>query len=113
MISIILIIKKLWKKDEEFRALFYILFVLLLTGTAFYSLVENWRVVDSIYFCIMTISTIGYGDITPQKDISKIFTIIFAIGGIGIFVGIVSKVAQGLTRRQLDRKTGHEDNRAS
>ena len=104
MIGIFLIISKLWKEDSEFRALLFIQMGMLLTGTVFYSLVENWRIIDSVYFCIMTISTIGYGDFAPQRDISKIFTIIFAIGGIGVFVGIVSKVAQGLTKRRLSHR---------
>lgn len=104
MIGLFLILKKLWRDDQEFRTLLYILIALLGSGTMFYSLVENWSVIDSIYFCIMTISTIGYGDFAPTRDVSKIFTIFMALGGIGIFVALATKVAQGLTRRRIKRK---------
>ena len=111
MLSILIILKKLWQSDREFRALLYILVALLLTGTIYYSAVEGWRIIDAIYFCIMTISTIGYGDFTPKKDVSKIFTIIFAIGGIGVFVGVVTKVARGLTQRRLEKKENSDKHR--
>ena len=96
-------IKHTWKEDEEFRALVHILNVLLLCSTILYSLVENWSIVNSIYFCIMTISTVGYGDFTPTTEFSKIYTVLFSILGIGIFVGIVSKLAKAFTNKRLEK----------
>ena len=37
-------------------------------------------------------STIGYGVFTPTTDFSKIFTIIYALLSIGVFVAVVSKI---------------------
>ena len=93
----------MWKEDSEFRALLYILLGLLASGTLFYHQLEHWSIVDSIYFCIMTISTIGYGDYSPSTDVSKIFTIFLALGGIGVFVAIATKVARGPTSRKIER----------
>lgn len=80
------------KKDQDFRILFGILLTLLLSSVIFYVSVEGWSIVDSLYFSVMTISTIGYGDLTPTTDISKLFTIVFALLGIGVFVAIVTKI---------------------
>jgi len=80
-------------RDPEFRTLFISLLALLVSGTLFYSTVEGWGVVDSIYFCIMTLSTVGYGDLHPTTELSKIFTIIYLIVGAGIFIGFITKVA--------------------
>jgi len=80
------------KLDEEFRVLLVVLLTLLAGGTYFYWSVEGWSVIDSLYFSVMTMSTIGYGDFTPTTTFSKIFTIIFAVLSIGVFVAVVSKI---------------------
>ena len=80
------------KEDPEFRALLYTLFILVIGSTLFYSKVEGWSIVDSLYFSVMTMSTIGYGDFVPTTTISKLFTIVFALLSIGVFVAVVSKL---------------------
>lgn len=44
-------------------------------GTVFYMVFEDWNFVDSIYFSVATLSTVGYGDLHPTKIVTKIFTI--------------------------------------
>jgi len=80
------------KEDDEFRALLFLLTMLLIGATYFYWLVEGWSVVDSLYFSVMTMSTIGYGDLVPTTTFSKLFTIMFAILSIGVFVAVASKL---------------------
>lgn len=36
-------------------------------GTVIFSLWENWTIVDGAYFCFVTLSTIGFGDLVPMK----------------------------------------------
>ena len=57
---------------------------LLVIGTLVYNFLEHWSYVDSFYFSGITLTTIGYGDLYPTNDVSKIFTVIFAVSGIGI-----------------------------
>ena len=60
-------------------------FLIFLSGGIFaYSSIEGWRYIDSAYFTIATVTTIGYGDIVPQTDIGKIFTMFFSFFGIGM-----------------------------
>ena len=62
-----------------------IVFLILLSGGALiYSSIEGWSYLDSLYFTVATVTTIGYGDIVPQTDIGKIFTIFFSFFGIGM-----------------------------
>ena len=48
-------------RDPEFRALFFLVGMLLLGGTLFYRRFEGWGVLDSLYFSFVTLTTIGYG----------------------------------------------------
>jgi voltage-gated potassium channel Kch len=80
------------KEDQEFRILLLLLVTLLIGSTLFYSQVEGWSKIDALYFSVMTMSTIGYGDLVPTTTLSKIFTIIFAFLSVGVFVGINTKI---------------------
>ncbi|RRT39621.1 hypothetical protein B296_00059014 [Ensete ventricosum] len=74
---------------------FLLLLVYLAFGVAVYTfnrhhftVAETHPVVDALYFCIVTMCTIGYGDITPTTASAKIFSITFVIIGFG-FVDIL------------------------
>lgn len=94
------------KKDDEFRILMVLLVLLLGGGTYFYRSAEGWSVLDAFYFCVMTMSTIGYGDLVPTSPFSKIFTIVFAILSIGVFAAAVSKVVSIILVRRKQRSEG-------
>ena len=81
-----------FRNDAEFRAIAILLVFLLLGGAFFFHQVQGWPLLDSLYFCVMTVSTIGYGDLTPTMAISKIFTMAYAVLGIGLFATFVGKL---------------------
>lgn len=58
--------------------------ILVLVGVAFYSLVEGWSVIDSFYFTVVALSTIGFGDLVPSSEASRLFTALYALVGVGI-----------------------------
>lgn len=82
------------RNDPEFRFLLTFIILLLTCSTVFYSKYEGWTAVDSLYFSVMTMSTVGYGDFTPTTPASKIFTIIFTFLSIGVFVAFTAKVVR-------------------
>jgi hypothetical protein len=62
-------------------------------GVLFYSLiVEKWSFQNALYFTIGTITTVGYGNLAPSSDFSKLFTVLYALSGIitlGVVLGLV------------------------
>lgn len=79
-------------KDPEFRAMLLVVFGLLVSGTLFYSGVEGWPVVDALYFSVMTLATVGCGDLSPSTELSKIFTILYVVVGVGVFLSFIAKL---------------------
>ena len=72
---------------EYHRRLLYVAIVLLLFlfgGATFYYYAEKWRYIDALYFTAATMTTVGYGDLTPKTDVAKAFTIIFVFAGVAI-----------------------------
>jgi voltage-gated potassium channel len=73
---------------------------LILFASVFYWLVEGWSPLDCLYFSVTTIATVGYGDITPQTPLGKLFTIFYIVAGIGIFAAAVTALAQAVLRNE-------------
>ncbi len=81
-------------------------FLALFGGAAFYHSIEDLRWIDALYFSTITLTTIGYGDIAPVTDAGKLFTMFYAVLGIGIigaFANFLLKNA--VIRRQLKNAT--------
>jgi len=73
---------------------------LLLGATAFWGL-EGPETMDwgtAMYWTIMTITTVGYGDVVPQTDGGKIFTIVFIFFGLSIVAACVGLLAAQVAR---------------
>ena len=64
--------KYLWKS-----VLIFIIIVIL--GSCAYTYLEGWSMLDSIYFVVITLTTIGYGDLIPLTSLGKLFTIFFSL----------------------------------
>jgi len=75
----------------------------VLTGTVGFMVLEQLPFADALYFTIVSISTVGYGDIHPTSTPSKVFGIVLIIIGIGVFLTIVTSVAEMLIRRGQDK----------
>ncbi|EAR83839.3 cation channel family protein, putative (macronuclear) [Tetrahymena thermophila SB210] len=56
------------------------------------NLVIGSRYVQSVYFAIVTVGTIGYGDINPKSDIEKIFISTMTLLSCGVFAYIISNI---------------------
>ena len=89
-------IRELWNlfKEPKYRAILVWLCAILLAGTVFYHLVEGWSWFDSLYFSVITLSTVGYGDFSPTTTISKLFTVVYIFLGISIFVSFARMLAK-------------------
>jgi hypothetical protein len=89
--------------DETFRAIVGLALTLLFIGTIFYTLVEGWSPLDALYFSVVTMATVGYGDLSPKTEFGKAFTIIFILVGVGILVTFASRVVNAM----VDQRTEH------
>ena len=79
----------------------------LMMGTLFYHWVEGWSYLDALYFCVVSLATVGYGDLTPTTPIARMFTIVYLINGIGILLALFDRIrtVRGQQiRRRVERR---------
>ncbi len=81
-------------KQPETRALLLVACLVLLVGVVFYVNVEHWTVVNALYFCVVTLGTVGYGDITPTTDVGKLFTVAYIVVGLGVIGGFFATLGK-------------------
>ncbi|KAK8521901.1 hypothetical protein V6N13_021972 [Hibiscus sabdariffa] len=103
------------------RQAVFLLSIYLLLGVAFYSFnkdefsgIDTHPVVDALYFCIVTMCTIGYGDITPLTPSTKIFACAFVLVGFGFIdillsgvVGYVLDLQESMILTGIHMKKSH------
>jgi voltage-gated potassium channel len=82
--------------DELFRTSFYLLLLIIFSGTMFYATVEGLRWVDAFYLSVVTLTTLGYGDLHPVTDMGKIFTVIYLFTGMGVVIAVVTRLARAM-----------------
>lgn len=89
-------VRSVWRAldDPQFKALFATVGIILLTGTVFYHFREGWSWLDSLYFSVVTLTTVGYGDLTVQTTAGKIFTMLYLFVGIGVLLAFINAVAE-------------------
>ena len=66
-------------RDKVFRFQIPLVAILIGGGSLFYTLVEHFHPIDSVYFCVVMLATIGFGDLAPATRIGKVFTIFYFV----------------------------------
>lgn len=81
-----------------FRSKFYtaltLMVLIVATGILGYRLFAGYSWIDAVYMTIITIATVGYREISPLDDATKIFTILLIISSIFIFAYSISVITE-------------------
>ena len=72
-------------------------------GVLFYGELEGWKRLESVYFITQTVSTVGYGDITPSTDMGKIFTVFYIFFGVLLIFTVVGDFTRHLFVESIKR----------
>ena len=102
MVAFALLFRSLWHilkilcRQEEQKAVMLAVLFILTIGTIFYHNVEGMTYLDALYFSVMTLATVGYGDLSPQTALGKVFTIIYVLIGVGIITAVIANFNRAL-----------------
>ncbi|MCF7917499.1 potassium channel family protein [Candidatus Gracilibacteria bacterium] len=91
-------------RKYEFQTLFSLTAITLILGTVFYHLTEKWSWIDSFYFSVMTLTTVGYGDLAPTTNFTKIMTVVYIFSGLGILFSFVNAIGEERINNSANRR---------
>ena len=89
------------------RIFLIVLLVVVLIGIFGLMIIEDLSLADALYFTIVTIATVGYGDIHPATLAGKILAVVLIITGVGTFLGVVANATEIMLNRR-DKKARNE-----
>lgn len=76
------------------------LVIIIVLGTLGFRFIEGLSLLDAFYFSIVTIATVGYGDIHPSTESGKFLALILILCGVGTFLGVVANATEIIVNRQ-------------
>ena len=103
--------RRLWQ-EPPFRALILLEGMLIGGGMTFYHFVEGWGWLDAAYFCIVTLATVGFGDIHPITPFGRLFTMLYIILGVallGVFIQLAGKTALESLQETVQRRQAKKE----
>jgi len=66
----------------------------IVLGTLMYMWLEGWSPVDALYFSVVTLATVGFGDLHPTSAVSKLFTVLYILFGLGVLAAFISELTK-------------------
>jgi voltage-gated potassium channel len=89
--------------DKRSRRIFIYAALTVLIGALLFHWLEGWGWLDSFYFVIITLTTIGYGDFSPTMPITKLITVFYALNGAAILLLLLDQIRQLREKRFVER----------
>lgn len=102
------------KKDKAGNVGILIILIIIIYGIIGSIFIMGLDIYDSIYYTIITIATVGYGDIFPVTPLEKVFSATLALSGVGILAYIFTIIISSFTENLHDIRSGrHMEKRLS
>ncbi len=83
------------------RYAFIALLAAIALGTFGFHLIEGWTLGDSLYMTVMTVTTVGYGEVHPLDGAGRVFASLLMIVGVGTVAYALSSAVQSVIQSEL------------
>ncbi len=70
-------------------------------GALGYMLIEGWSAFDSLYMTVITLATVGYGEVHPVSPLGRAFTLVLIFTGVGFFLYVAGSIIQYLVEGRI------------
>ena len=77
---------------RQFRGPIGVLLLTLAAGVVGYMVIERWSLLDSLFMTVITVTTVGYGEVHPLSPTGQIFTIVLSIIGVGAVLYTITTI---------------------
>jgi voltage-gated potassium channel len=70
-------------------------------GAIGFHLIEGWSILDSLYAAAQTVTTVGYGDVTPATRNGRFFAMVFMLAGVGVVLYALTATVHAIVQSEL------------
>jgi hypothetical protein len=81
-------------RDPQGRLILLWAIAQVILGTLVFRWLEGWSIINSLYFSVVTLATVGFGDLHPTSDVAKLFTVIYILFGLGVIAAFISEITK-------------------
>ncbi|HEV8427163.1 MAG TPA: potassium channel protein [Pyrinomonadaceae bacterium] len=89
------------------RIVLFTVLTAIALGTIAFHLLEGWSILDSLYVTVQTVTTVGFGDLTPRTVWGRAFATVFMMVGVGIVLYALTSTVQSIVHSELFVRYGH------
>jgi voltage-gated potassium channel len=101
--------RHMWREPEG-RGLILGFIGIITAGTVFYAAFEHWSLISALYFTVVMLTTVGFGDLHPTTDFTRAVTVVFIIVGVAFILGFLNFIMSRTMQRRAEDKYGKEIN---
>ncbi|MDO9511972.1 MAG: NAD-binding protein [Bacteroidales bacterium] len=94
-------LNRLFSRENRLMHSLVLLFIITMIGVQGYVWIENYSYLNALYETVITLSTVGYGELSPLSDAGKLFTIFLIIAGLGIFAYTISAISSNIMEGKM------------
>ena len=91
-------------REHTYRVALGLAVVLVGLATVVYRIGEDWSWVDSFYFSVVAVTTVGFGDLSPTTDVTKLFTVFYVLAGVSLIGVVLNERLRRHASRQHSRR---------
>lgn len=92
--------------EKRLFFVFFLLIMVIIAGTFGYSYIEGWNILDSFYMTLITVTTIGYGEIHQLSMYGRMFTSVVIVTGVGVMGYFLGTFTQYIVEGEIRRTFG-------
>ena len=96
------------KINNQFKLLAAAAIGMIALGTVVMHYLEKLTWVKAVYFSVVSLTTVGYGDIVPTTDAGRIFVCLYLLAGIGIIAAFATTLIQNAVAKRVIKKAEKE-----
>jgi hypothetical protein len=87
-------------KDWKVINALVIVLMWIFLGTFIFWNIESWTLIDSFYFSVSSLTTVGYGDLTPSSQFGKLVAALYILFGVGIVLASLGFIGREFLNRE-------------
>lgn len=99
---------KMTRVQRQFIVSLLLIAVVIILGTAGYVIIEKWSVFDALYMTVITITTVGYGEVHTLSYTGKTFTLLLIVFGVGTILYTFNNAARIVIEGEIQEIFGRK-----